>query len=587
MASSKDRLKELLIRDELVSADELDQAVAEQESRGGELGKILLRLGFIEEGILLSVFSELLGLPILDVHRFKISQKIIALIPKTFAEKYNVLPLSIIGDRLSLATSYPLDVFTCDDLKTFTGYTINIVLTREKDLLAAIEKYYSKDAFSLKVSDKPEEQTETLDDIIKDIREIEDLELVKDIQNDHPSSMVENLSDDAPIIKLTDTIIHQAVLAKASDVFIEPMEKAVRIRYRVDGVIREIDKMAKVLHFPIVSRIKVISNLDISEHRLPQDGRFKTILSGERSVDFRVNVLPTVFGEKICLRVLDQSAKVLEVDSLGFESESLERLKEAAIKPHGMILACGPTGSGKTTTLYSILNYVDSPEKNIVTVEDPVEYQIKGLNQVNVKPNLGLTFPSSLRSILRQDPDVIMIGEIRDSETMDIAVKAALTGHLVLSSLHTTTSAGSIVRIMNMGVQPFLICSSILAIVAQRLIRRICFACRAPYDLEKEVAIKVGFKPEKVEAGVQLFRAPGCKKCFQSGYGGRVGITEILTFSQNIKELILARATESSIKELARQEGMVTMREDGLQKALEGLTTLEEVLRITASDTNY
>ncbi|MBP9855409.1 MAG: type II/IV secretion system protein, partial [Candidatus Omnitrophica bacterium] len=398
------------------------------------------------------------------------------------------------------------------------------------------------------------------------------------------SGNVEEISQEAPIIRLTDTIIQQSVLAKASDVFIEPMEKTVRIRYRIDGVIREIDRLAKVLHFPIISRIKVISNLDISEHRLPQDGRFKTIISGNRPVDFRVNVLPTAFGEKIVLRVLDQEGTVLDIDKLGFDPKSLIALKECAAKPHGMILTCGPTGSGKTTTLYSVLKYVDSPEKNIVTVEDPVEYLMPTINQVNVRPQMGLTFSTSLRSILRQDPDIILIGEIRDSETMDIAVKAALTGHLVLSSLHTTTAAGSVVRMMNMGVEPFLICSSVLAIVAQRLLRKICLFCKEPVEIPKPTADKVGLTRLFPDQNIQLFRGKGCKKCFNTGYKGRVGITEILVISPQIRETILNRAGEAAMKALARKEGMRTMREDGLTKAMEGLTTLEEVLRVTAPD---
>ena len=384
---------------------------------------------------------------------------------------------------------------------------------------------------------------------------------------------------------MTDTIIQQAVLSKASDVFIEPMEKSVRVRYRIDGVIREIDRMTKVLLFPIVSRIKVIATLDISEHRLPQDGRFKTIIGGGREVDFRVNVLPTILGEKVVLRVLDQDTSVLNIETLGFEPESLKRLRECAVKPHGLILACGPTGSGKTTTLYSILKYLDSPGKNIVTVEDPVEYQMKGINQVNIRPSVGLTFPAALRSILRQDPNIIMIGEIRDAETLDIAVKAALTGHMVLSSLHTTTAAGSIVRMANMGIEPFLISSSVLAIVAQRLLRKICSYCKEPQVISRLIAERVGLlKIIHTNKEVELFRGKGCKRCFHTGYKGRVGITEILTFSSQIKELVLARAGEFKIKGAARAEGMKTMREDGLAKAVAGLTTLEEVLRVTAAD---
>ncbi|MBF0532838.1 MAG: Flp pilus assembly complex ATPase component TadA, partial [Candidatus Omnitrophica bacterium] len=468
----------------------------------------------------------------------------------------------------------PLNVFVSDSIKTLTGYVITPVIARPREVAETIEKYYGVEE---------EASDETFDAIIKDIQDTEDLEIVKDSTADQ-DGRVDEVSDDAPIIKLTDTIIQQAVFAKSSDVFIEPLEKTVRIRYRVDGVIREIDRLPKVLHFPLVSRVKVIANLDISEHRLPQDGRFKTIISGDRSVDFRVNVLPTAWGEKVCLRVLDKQGTVLDVEKLGFEKNALKRLKECALRPHGMILTCGPTGSGKTTTLYSILKYVDSPDKNIVTVEDPVEYQLKGLNQVNIKPAMGLTFSSSLRSILRQDPDIIMIGEIRDRETLDIAVKAALTGHLVLSSLHTTTAAGSIVRMRNMGIEPFLICSSVLVIIAQRLLRRVCPSCREAYQIPENVAVKVGFRRLFPEAKPEVFRAKGCKNCLNTGYKGRVGITEILIFSPGIKELILKGAGETVIKSLSRREGMQTMREDGLSKMAQGLTTLEEVLRITAPD---
>ncbi len=463
---------------------------------------------------------------------------------------------------------------------------------RESELQEKTELYRFQvnELENAKLSEEEEEELVDSDEafagIIKDISDTSDLELVKDGQGGEDSSKVEELTDEAPIIKLTDTIIQQAVLSKASDVFIEPMESAMRVRYRIDGVIREIDRLAKVLHFPIISRIKVISNLDISEHRLPQDGRFKTITPKGKEVDFRVNVLPTAFGEKIVLRILDQDGSVLNIDRLGFEPKSLERLKECSVEPHGMILACGPTGSGKTTTLYSILKYVDSPEKNIVTVEDPVEYQMKGMNQVNIKPAMGLTFPASLRSILRQDPDVIMIGEVRDAATLDIAVKAALTGHLVLSSLHTTTAPGSITRMINMGIEPFLICSSVLAIVAQRLLRRICTFCKEQQTVSSTVAetLNLASAFPKETKTFEVSQGKGCKRCFGTGYKGRVGITEIFVLSPKIRELILARESELKLKETARLEGMRTMREDGLEKVVEGLTTLEEVLRITAPD---
>ncbi|MCA9408489.1 MAG: Flp pilus assembly complex ATPase component TadA, partial [Candidatus Omnitrophica bacterium] len=563
----------------LIDPDDLNRALAEQKKTGKELSKILVDLKLIDDDVLTQVLSEGLGLPRISIARMNIDTKVIGVIAKDFAAKYKIMPISLIGENLTLAMTDPLNIFVIDNIKALTGYTINPIISGEKEIATAIEKYYKQEE-----SASTEEVNETFADIIKDIKDTEDLELVKDAQSEAGTSGVEELSDEAPIIKLTDTIIQQAVYAKASDVFIEPLEKAVRVRYRVDGMIREIDRLTKALHSAIISRIKVISNLDISEHRLPQDGRFKTILSGGKEVDFRVNVLPTVIGEKVVLRVLDQNNAVVDIENLGFEPEALKNLKACAIKPHGLILTCGPTGSGKTTTLYSVLKYVDSPEKNIVTVEDPVEYQIKGLNQVNIKPAMGLNFANSLRSILRQDPDIIMIGEIRDSETLDIAVKAALTGHLVLSSLHTTTAAGSIVRMMNMGIQPFLICSSVLAIIAQRLLRKVCPKCRESYTLDPAIAEKVGLTKMLNGTQAELFRPKGCKNCFQTGYAGRVGITEILVFSQQVKEMILANEGEIKIKETARSEGMRTMREDGLAKAMAGLTTLEEVLRVTASD---
>lgn len=581
MDSLKDRLKQILLRDNLISRNDLSAALEEQLQTGEELSKILVRANLIDQNILGQILSESLEMPIINVQRLKVFHDVLGLIPKDLANKYKILPISLIGEHLTLAMADPLNIFIIDNVKALTGYTINPIIGREEDIAKAIEEHYAQAPQA--EEERAETDAETFADIIKDIQDTgEELELIKEASTS--SGGVEEISEEAPIIRLTDTIIQQSVLAKASDVFIEPLEKSVRIRYRIDGVIREIDRLAKVLHFPIISRIKVISNLDISEHRLPQDGRFKTIISGNKEVDFRVNVLPTAFGEKIVLRVLDQEGTVLDIEKLGFEELALQRIQECAIKPHGMILTCGPTGSGKTTTLYSILKYVDSPEKNIVTVEDPVEYQMPTINQVNVRPQMGLTFTSSLRSILRQDPDIILIGEIRDSETLDIAVKAALTGHLVLSSLHTTTAAGSVVRMMNMGIEPFLICSSVLAILAQRLLRRVCPACREPYLVDAVVAEKVGltrlFPGEKYE----LFRGKGCKKCFNTGYKGRVGITEVLMLSPQIREKILNREGEMKVKEQARIEGMRTMREDGLAKAMQGLTTLEEVLRITAPD---
>ena len=578
MASLKDRLKEILLRDDLISQEDLDKALKEQMKSGGELSKVLIKLGLIDENVLTQVLSEGLGIPPINITRLSIDAGVIKNIPQGIAEKYQVMPISLLGNQLTLAMADPLNIFAIDNVKALTGYTISPIISRSSDIKETIQKYYYK-------KEDKKKSTEMLDSIIQDIQETEDLELVKGFSEaDSKKGFVEEIKDEAPIIKLTDSIIQQSVSAKASDIFIEPLENAVRVRYRIDGVIREIDRFSKALHFPIVSRIKVISSLDISEHRLPQDGRFKTITSDGHEVDFRVNVLPTAIGEKVVLRVLDQESGISGIDDLGFEEESLVRLKECAVKPHGLILTCGPTGSGKTTTLYSILKHVDSPEKNIVTVEDPVEYQLKGANQVNVKPALGLTFSTCLRSILRQDPDIILIGEIRDADTLNIAVKAALTGHLVLSSLHTTTAAGSVIRMMNMGIEPFLICSSVEVIVAQRLLRRICLQCKESYIVDESISEKVGLAKFTQKTGIELFRGKGCKNCLETGYKGRVGITEVLVFTPRIKEGVLSRIGEIKIKEEARQEGMKTMREDGFSKALKGLTSLEEVLRITAPD---
>ncbi len=574
MFSLKERLQEILLRDNIIKQEDLDRALQEQKKSGGDLSKVLVELNLIGEDDLTHILSEGLGLPPIDISRLTIDPNVVKLIPQEVAVKYQIMPISKMGGNLTLAMADPLNIFIIDDVKTLTGLNITPIIARSTQLQQAIEHCYTNEG----------ESAETLESIIKDMRDAEELELVKDLEGDGEKVSVEDITQDAPMIKLTDTIIQQAVMAKASDVFIEPLEKTLRIRYRVDGIIREIDQMSKALHLPIISRIKVISNLDISERRVPQDGRFRTILSGNREVDFRVNVLPTVFGEKIVLRVLDKSAGMVDIAQLGFQPADLKRLQECSQKPHGMILSCGPTGSGKTTTLYSILKFVDSPGKNIVTVEDPVEYQMVGMNQVNVKPSVGLSFASTLRSILRQDPDVIMIGEIRERETLDIAVKAALTGHLVVSSLHTTTAPGSVIRMVNMGVEPFLICSSVIAIVGQRLLRRICPKCKQENVVSKEMADKLGLQTKGQKGELTLFRGKGCKNCLNTGYKGRVGIAEVLVLTPKVRKEILQHSGELQIKMTGRKEGMTTMREDAVAKALAGLTTMEEVLRVTAPD---
>lgn len=568
----QERLKEILLRDKLVTPEVLNKTLAEHKKSGGELSKTLIKLNVITEDQLSVALSESLEVPIISLSSMKIDPAVVKTIPREIAQAYHIVPIARIGDQLTVVMPDPLDIFAIDNVRALTGLSVHPVIARPKEIRAAIEQIYDTDTST------------TLAAIFKDIKEEQDLELVKDMPVAMNKKEIENITREAPIITLTNTIIQQAVAAKASDVFIEPMESTLRIRYRIDGMIREIDRMSKMMHFPVVSRVKVIASLDIAEHRLPQDGRFRIVTGHGQEVDFRVSVLPTALGEKIVLRILDRSLDILELDKMGFEPSSLARLKEICQRPHGLILACGPTGSGKTTTLYGILKFVDSPGKNIITVEDPVEFQIKGFNQVNIRAEVGLTFPVTLRSILRQDPDVILIGEIRDSQTLDIAVKAALTGHLVVSSLHTTTAAGSITRMINMGVEPFLICSSVVAIVSQRLVRRVCLQCREAYTLSHEASRPFKVKDLVPGHDMVFYKPKGCPKCFNTGYQGRVGITEVLTLTPQIKELVLVRSSEADIKACGRTQGMRTMREDAVIKAAQGLTTLEEVVRLTAPD---
>ncbi len=573
MISLKERLMELLLKNKLITKEDLDKALAEQKKKGGRLSEILVKLELVNENDLAIALSESLGLPNIELARIKIPPEVIKVIPKDVAIFHQIIPVSKIGNSLTLAIGDPLNIFAIDNAKTLTGFEINTVVARPKEILEAIENYYSEDSHQV--------LEEIMDSMEKS--KLEKLELIKGADEESMSiDELTRLTQEAPVIKLTEAILRQGIESKASDILIEPMEKQLRIRFRIDGTLRALDSPPKTLHPSIVSRIKVMSSLDIAEHRLPQDGRFKTMIEN-RQVDFRVSILPTGWGEKVALRILDKANAILDIDKLGFEGKPLEVLKECSLKPHGMILVCGPTGSGKTTTLYSILKYIDSPEKNAITVEDPVEYQLRGINQVTAKPDIGLTFASSLRSILRQDPDTIMIGEIRDFETVDIAIKSALTGHLVLSTLHTTTAPGSIIRLVNMGVEPFLISSSVIAIVAQRLIRKICEKCKEPFNISPEMSKRLGITTN-AESSIEFYKGKGCKTCLQTGYKGRVCISEIMPLSPKIRELILSRAADNVLKQQSRKEGMVTLREDGIKKVAAGLTSLEEVLKVTTPD---
>ncbi len=570
MLSLKDRLTEILINNKLITAEHLEQALKVQAAKGGKLSDIIVELKFVKENELISTLSEGLGLPLIDLKRFKIDLEIAKIIPVDIARHYQIIPISKMGDTITLAMADPLNIFAIDHVQSLTGFKINPIISSVADINQTIELSY------------PDTSKGIIDDLVKEMT-VSSIELIKEEKDASPSDQeLGRISHEAPVIKVVNMILEESIKKKASDVLIEPFEKKLRIRYRIDGMLREQKAPPKNMHAPIVSRIKVISELDIAEHRMPQDGRFKVKILN-RQIDFRVSILPSSYGEKVALRILDKSQANLDVRKLGFSDHALEVLSKVSALPHGMILVCGPTGSGKTTTLYAILKSVDSPDKNIVTVEDPVEFQLEGINQVTARPEIGLSFAAALRSILRQDPDIIMIGEIRDFETVDIAIKSALTGHLVLSTLHTTTAAGAVVRLVNMGVEPYLINSSLVCVIAQRLVRKICPSCKEAYTLKDEVAQSLKLDLNKTSQ-LQFYKGKGCAHCFNTGYSGRTVITEVLQLSQKVREMILAGSQEQFIKRQGRLEGMKTLREEGMSTALKGITTIEEVLRVTAPD---
>ena len=567
--SIRDRVMKSLCEKKLLVENDIQKALQIQKEKGGKLSDILVGMGLVSRSDLVSAMSKELGIPPIDLSRYQISPEVIKLVSKKVVRNYRVVPVSKMGNFLTIAIADPLNVFATDDIASFTGCKISVVIASDKDITEAISQYYEAAA--------PEAIEQIIDEMAPQGGGIE---LLSDAEETLSSTQLVKMVQEAPVVKITNMLLAEGVKSRASDILIEPQETTLRIRYRIDGVLQEVSAPTKKIHPALISRLKVISNLNIAEHRLPQDGRFKAKIQG-REVDFRISVLPSSNGEKIALRVLDKSQATLDLAKLGFEEDSLENLKKAAMKPHGMILACGPTGCGKTTTLYSILNYVDSPEKNIITAEDPVEYQMEGINQLTVKPELNLTFASSLRSFLRQDPDVIMVGEIRDFETVDIAIKAALTGHLVLSTLHTTTASGSIVRLVNMGVEPFLITSSLVLVAAQRLVRKICETCKESYKIDPETVKKIQLKPGDKNIA---YKGKGCKSCKKTGYKGREGLIETLILTPEIRRLILEKAEESKIRQEARRAGMKTLRENGVKKILNGLTTIEEILRVTVGD---
>ncbi len=559
----QDKLKEILIEKKLITEYDLNNALKFQKEKGGMLSDILIKMGLMDEKRLTLALSQSLNIPILRLSRFKIDKEVIKLVPLELIKKYQVLPLAKLGRVLTVALGDPLNIFAIDDLKAVTNLHINPILSLPSEVREAIEKFCMQDA------------EEIIENILKNTAQPE-LEVISTKED----SILQEL-EEAPIVKYTYTLLRRAIEKRASDVLIEPMERKVRIRFRIDGVLQEEEILPKTVHNFIITRIKVMAKLDVAEHRLPQDGRFKTKL-GAKEVDFRVSILPSSFGEKVALRILDRTTSLLDLDRLGFEKDNLEKIKESSSMPHGMILVCGPSGAGKTTTLYSILKFVDSPEKNLITVEDPVEYQIKAATQINVNPEVGLNFASALRSILRQDPDIIMVGEIRDSETLDIAIKAALTGHLLLSTIHTTTAPGAVVRLLNMGAENYLLASCLIGAIAQRLVRKLCEHCKEEYLLKREIVKRLKI-PSPIH-NLKIFRPKGCVKCSNTGYLGRIGICEVLVMTPKIRELILKNASQAQIRHQARLEGMRSLREDGFIKMFKGVTSLDEVLRTTAPD---
>ncbi len=565
------KIGQLLISNNLITEEQLKKAMELQRTEGGRLGSSLIRLDFLTEEQLVAFLSKQYGVPAINLSDYKIDPAITKFIPQEVAQKYQILPVARVGAVLTIAMVDPSNVFAIDDVKFMTGYNVEPVVAAESAIRDAITEHYGQSDALQTVMDSLKKQE---GDILDLIQETEEDEI--DI------SELKQAVEEAPVVKLVNLILSEAITRGASDVHLEPYEKSFRVRYRIDGVLYDIMQPPLKLKAALSSRIKIMSELDIAERRLPQDGRIKLKVEG-REVDLRVSTLPTLFGEKIVMRILDKSSLVLDLTKLGFESEALQDFEEAVRSPFGMVLVTGPTGSGKTTTLYSALTTINTIDVNIITSEDPVEYNLMGINQVQVKEEIGLTFAAALRSFLRQDPDIIMVGEIRDFETSEIAVKAALTGHLVLSTLHTNDAPGTISRLLNMGIEPFLVSASVLLILAQRLCRKICQQCKVEEKVPILALVNIGFSEEEAKT-IKCFRGKGCNACSDTGYKGRLALYEVMPVKDELKELILEGASASEIKKTAVRLGMKTLRMSGLTKIKEGVTTVEEVLKVTFGD---
>jgi type IV pilus assembly protein PilB len=574
------KLGDLLVKENLITSQQLKEALEFQRVNGGRLGNCLIKLGFVTDDEITAILSRQYGVPSINLSFFDMDPTVVKLIPVETAQKYQILPLSRVGSTLTIAMIDPTNVFAMDDIKFMTGFNIEPVVASETAIRDAIDKYYgSTHSIELK---KVMEDIAIVDQKL-DSGEDTSLEVTPEEEEAIDLEGLEQAAEEAPIIKLVNLVLSNSLKRGASDIHIEPYEKEFRVRFRIDGVLYNVMNPPLKLKDAITSRVKIMSKLDISEKRLPQDGRIKVKMKNEgriKDLDFRVSVLPTLYGEKVVMRLLDKDNLMLDMTRLGFEPDSLKKFQSAISKPYGMVLVTGPTGSGKTNTLYSSIAQLNKIDTNILTAEDPVEFNIPGINQVQMKEQIGLNFAAALRSFLRQDPNIILVGEIRDFETAEIAIKAALTGHLVLSTLHTNDAPSTISRLMNMGIEPFLVATSVHLICAQRLIRRVCKDCKEESSTPVQALIDAGFSPTEAKK-LQTFRGKGCTTCNATGFKGRVGLYEVMEIDDDLRELVLIGASSLELKKKAIEHGMITLRGSGLQKLREGVTTLEEVVRET------
>ena len=563
------RLGELLVRENLISLQQLQKAQDEQRKTGGRIGSLLVKQGAIAESDLTNFLSKQYGVPAISLKDFDIDEEVLKLIPRATTEKHQVIPVNRAGASLIVAMTDPSNIFAIDDIKFLTGYNVEVVVASEQAIKEAIEKYYA-------------EKGPNLDEVMADFDDA-GIEVIEGEADDMNVVDLEKSAEEAPVVKLVNLILLDAIKKGASDIHVEPYEKDFRVRFRIDGVLYEVMKPPMKLKNAIISRLKIMSELDISERRLPQDGRIKLKLGKGKEMDFRVSICPTLFGEKVVMRLLDKSNLQLDMTKLGFEETQLKDFMEAIDRPYGMVLVTGPTGSGKTTTLYSALSKLNEVAWNISTAEDPVEFNFFGINQVQMHEDIGLNFAAALRSFLRQDPDIIMVGEIRDFETAEIGVKAALTGHLVLSTLHTNDAPGTVSRLLNMGIEPFLVTASLNAIVAQRLCRRLCNECKKPVKPEDQALLDAGFSAEEIGT-FEAFEPGGCKTCNDRGYKGRVAVYEVMPLWDGLKELVIQGCSAAELKQEAIRLGFRTLRMSALNKVKAGVTTLAEAVGNTAPD---